>query len=1025
MAGAVSPLALSESPIVGRERERAFLQEALRAAQEGRGCAATLSGPGGIGKTRLLRWLEGEARERGFQVGWGYCLKESLEPYFPIEQLFVGLGTSGRVGPDPSASFGGEGSSSVLLVEEERPSVVYTTAARLCRALPTLLLSRDRGAVLRQRFPDLEKARGLLWLARAASEDALDVRSLDALGDRLEAHLREHPGALVVVAGVDYLVSQAGFAACLRLVQYLRDVAEETGGHLLLGFHPVALEVRQLSLLEAEGEVYRATPTRSEPRPAQVVQAARSPSQRLLDYTETLTVASSETPCLLLLDDLQWADPQSRLAFQFLARNLRGQRVLLVASVREEEDPEADTGVSLLDLFERLEREGFLHRLPLRGLDEQGSRALAEGALGGKLAGGGADRAFLDFLQRAGGNPYFVLETARGLVSEGAVVRAPDGGVRLHGHLAPGDPGALPDTIRRMVVHRLASLDGAERRLVHVASVLGSEFDVAPLTEVLGRSEAEVTDICRRLERRLRLVHPVGEGASKWSFAHPMTWEAVLAEIPSEETGAICKALGGWYATHRPQETAVLARLWHEVGDPEHGLPIVRRALRDALGQQAGETIVRYHVWLQDLLRTAHVPTAKRVEEGLGLVDELWMQGSFSPASALLTSLDGLGPDLGSRWAIARARVDLLVQQNVNEAQGLLRQTWAEMDHAPDQLVPELRARWLLTRARVKLGSGGEDGTGAEQDSEQALRLFGEDGPASERCRAYYNICYQRIEGRRTVEAMEPLRRGLELARRAGLPLYEADFLSLLAWAEPQLGDYRNCLSNSARCVEIYRRNGGAQWLAIAMANYARALENQGDGEAAMAQASEALELSRRFDLPRLLALSLLLSGELRANAGRWEDALPFLERAEEMNERLGFKDRTMVSEIYLSACRGHLGSPEEGIRGLRRACEKEDHLELERRIHLHLLLAGLLELTADLPGVRKELELALAGVRGQGIAHMEREALLRFSRFEREHGSAEEARRMEERAEELGRVVRGGVVANPSVTSAASGPSA
>ena len=55
----------------------------------------------------------------------------------------------------------------------------------------------------------------------------------------------------------------------------------------------------------------------------------------------------------------------------------------------------------------------------------------------------------------------------------------------------------------------------------------------------------------------------------------------------------------------------------------------------------------------------------------------------------------------------------------------------------------------------------------------------------------------------------------------------------------------------------------------------------------------------------------------------------------------------------------------------------------------------------------------------------MEREVLLRFSRFEREHGSAEEARRMEERAEELGRVVRGGVVASPSVTFAASGPSA
>jgi serine/threonine protein kinase len=63
-----SGLALHQTrriPVAGRERERDALWDALRAVQSGPARAVVLSGPAGIGKTRLMEWLA----ERGHETG--------------------------------------------------------------------------------------------------------------------------------------------------------------------------------------------------------------------------------------------------------------------------------------------------------------------------------------------------------------------------------------------------------------------------------------------------------------------------------------------------------------------------------------------------------------------------------------------------------------------------------------------------------------------------------------------------------------------------------------------------------------------------------------------------------------------------------------------------------------------------------------------------------------------------------------------------------------------------------------------
>ena len=66
---------------------------------------------------------------------------------------------------------------------------------------------------------------------------------------------------------------------------------------------------------------------------------ARGPQQTDLfeQYTKVLQAIARKTPLLLLLDDLQWADPGSISLLFHLGRNLAGNRILVVGTLRPEE----------------------------------------------------------------------------------------------------------------------------------------------------------------------------------------------------------------------------------------------------------------------------------------------------------------------------------------------------------------------------------------------------------------------------------------------------------------------------------------------------------------------------------------------------------------------------------------------------------------------------------------------------------------------------------------------------------------
>lgn len=153
-----TPVAGAE-PFIGREDELGLLEAALAAAAAGEGSAVLVSGPAGIGKTRLIEELTERARLPGARVLAGHCIHFAGGglPYLPvvdalrplrgshvIEQLAGRLHELPRLLPDllgdrtsPAPAAGGP-EARLQLFEE-----VLAVLERLSEEAPLVLLLED------------------------------------------------------------------------------------------------------------------------------------------------------------------------------------------------------------------------------------------------------------------------------------------------------------------------------------------------------------------------------------------------------------------------------------------------------------------------------------------------------------------------------------------------------------------------------------------------------------------------------------------------------------------------------------------------------------------------------------------------------------------------------------------------------------------------------------------------------------------------------------------------------------------
>jgi class 3 adenylate cyclase len=186
-----------------------------------------------------------------------------------------------------------------------------------------------------------------------------------------------------------------------------------------------------------------------------------------------LAIAERE-PLILICEDIHWADPSSIEILLKLLPVINESRVIFCFTTR----PERETPGWKLVTTMREEFGPGLEEIELHSLTDDDSRQLISNLLQFEAIPGQV-RSLI--LERAEGNPLYVEEVIGMLVDRKYLVRE-DG---LWNARADIDSVDIPDTLHGLLLARIDRLPDDVRHTLRVASVVGRQFSVRVLEDVL------------------------------------------------------------------------------------------------------------------------------------------------------------------------------------------------------------------------------------------------------------------------------------------------------------------------------------------------------------------------------------------------------------------------------------------------------------------------------------------------------------------------------------------------------------
>jgi class 3 adenylate cyclase len=327
-------------------------------------------------------------------------------------------------------------------------------------------------------------------------------------------------------------------------------------------------------------------------------------------------------PVLLVVDDLQWATPESVEMVRSLNLDTEGLSFLILVTARP---LAAGSGVAAAPELRKLETESRL--LTLGSLSpEDVAQALAALAWRGQA---GRDAARLHAI--TGGNAFLVTEMIRDL---------PDG--------ADLESWQVPESVTLVVAARMAQLSPAARDLVNLLGV-AEQLEPAALSCAMGVDEASfVVAAEEAMTAGMVTLTPGGP----YQFSHELTRSALCASLSLPRAGLLhgtiadaLRAVDPTVMQSRPYVVAAhLASAAQLGGRPERYQDAVEAAGHAAQQAISGLAYQEAVTWYQRLLELVeHVPATSMERRAELLIDcgqTMWLAGHPDARATLLRAAE-------------------------------------------------------------------------------------------------------------------------------------------------------------------------------------------------------------------------------------------------------------------------------------------------------------------------------------------------------------------------------------------------
>ena len=580
--------------------------------------------------------------------------------------------------------------------------------------------------------------------------------------------------------------------------------------------------------------------------------------------------AYSNTPLLLIIEDLHKSDEASLDLLQYLARNIKspsispftkwGQRGIFLIGTYRTEEVESNRGI--IRLLSSLRREKLIDEIKLLPLSPEGVNSMIQV----HFPGVEVSQEFQDFLyEKTDGNPFFVEEILRSLNMD-----------EIRKGESPFAKWEVPPSIHDLIQGRVDLLPQEIKETLTCAALLGEEFEFEVLRKVLNRREEEILEAVEE-GMRSRIIQESslsgsGEGerggGERYRFQNALMADVLYSGIGKTrrrlwhgKAGEVLEEIYGTGEMHaRFGQYAPTIAYHFERGERWekaviYDLKGAWRAKEDYAHQEAIHLFEKAREMLTRLRQsTSQAGSAKIGEEeertiAEGLGDIYKITGNYGDAQKEYKSLE----------ESARGRGDLKVEGKALDKMGEVFRNQGNFD---DSIMYAERSYETYRKTDDQKGLARSlSNIGVVQakrgDYEEALRCFDE---------------------------------SLRIRKEIGDKRDEADSFGSIGVVHGNRGDYEDAL----RCFEdslLIRREIGDKWgESSSLINIGLVHWNLGEYGEALKCFEKSLKIQREIGDIKGEALSLNSIGNVRLNQGEHDEALKCYKKTLEIQRKIGDK---------------------------------------------------------------------------------------------------------------------------------------
>lgn len=593
-------------------------------------------------------------------------------------------------------------------------------------------------------------------------------------------------------------------------------------------------------------------------------------------FVNLLVAEAMLQPTVLEMEDIHWIDEDSIVVIRELVRHTRDLPLLIIATSRATDH---GTYEPLIAPAEKLAVDLLTTQVEITSLSEEAVRRMAETTLGAAIA----DDTLATLLRTTNSNPFYLEQVLEYFRENDLLIPDEEGILTLS-----DESIKLSSSISSILTSRIDRLSNLVRETVKAAAVIGREFDIPILTEVM----CEDTGVSSPEEMTILLKEQIAtaEKGQIWSavnelryiFRHSLLREAVygmqlttrLQQLHRQIANAILKL----YGDNIEERYVDLAFHYEHAGEKELTLEYLGKAANYARANfQNQQALELYERLIEKFSNRPDEEVTVNTHINRGKVLEI--VGRWGEAQAAYEQAQ----------AIAKASRDILLLGRTNNHLGRLLTYQGKYDEAMENL-----------RVAASLFESVDD-------------IFGIAKSYSNMGNLYFRTAHYH-------DALTYYNKSLDYGFSRTGTTSAAETVSHLGLTHMNLGNYPEAIKVVKDQIPLHEDNQDSMGLASLHTNLGIIYFESGDYKKSTQHHYAGLELAKELGNKRLQAIGLGSLGSVFEREGKFEEAADLFMRDLDICQEMGDRQGIAVTEGLIGDINSVMGNFTVAIQHLDRS---------------------------------------------------------------------------------------------------------